>query len=316
MIDHDRLFKELISTFFLEFLELFLPGVVAYIEASSLQFLDKEIFTDVTSGDRHEVDLLAKLKFKGQDAFFLVHVENQAQAQADFAKRMFRYFARLSERHDLPVYPIALFSIETPLARQEDSYELRFPDWLVLEFHFRLIQLNQLNWREYVRRENPVASALMAKMNIAPEDRPKVKLECARMIASLERGKKLNRAKVHLLLGFIDTYLRLSDEEEKQYEAELEQVAPAERESIMEQGLSWRERAMEEGLRKGHEEGRQEGMALVILQVIEQRLGPVEADLQQQINGLDENHLERLGEVVLKFTSTEDLVAWLKTTIV
>ncbi|HYM00267.1 MAG TPA: flagellar assembly protein H, partial [Blastocatellia bacterium] len=42
MIDHDRLFKELISTFFIEFLDLFLPEVCSYIDAGSLEFLDKE----------------------------------------------------------------------------------------------------------------------------------------------------------------------------------------------------------------------------------------------------------------------------------
>jgi len=63
MTDHDRLFKELISTFFLEFIDLFFPEVRAYIEDGSLEGIDKEIFTDVTSGERHEADLVAKLRF-------------------------------------------------------------------------------------------------------------------------------------------------------------------------------------------------------------------------------------------------------------
>jgi hypothetical protein len=50
MIDHDRLFKELLTTFFVEFLDLFLPEVCAYLEQDSTEFLDKEVFTDVTSG--------------------------------------------------------------------------------------------------------------------------------------------------------------------------------------------------------------------------------------------------------------------------
>ena len=73
-MDHDRLFKELLRTFFAEFLELFLPQVAQYIEPGSLEFLDKEIFTDVTSEDRHEVDLLVKCRFRGQETFFLIHV--------------------------------------------------------------------------------------------------------------------------------------------------------------------------------------------------------------------------------------------------
>lgn len=47
MIDHDRLFKELLSTFFTEFIELFLPDVADYIESDSILFLNQEIFTSI-----------------------------------------------------------------------------------------------------------------------------------------------------------------------------------------------------------------------------------------------------------------------------
>jgi hypothetical protein len=52
-MDHDRLFKELLTTFFYEFVELLLPEVSAYLEAGSVVFLDKEVFTDVTAGARY-----------------------------------------------------------------------------------------------------------------------------------------------------------------------------------------------------------------------------------------------------------------------
>jgi hypothetical protein len=73
-IDHDRLFKELISTFFLEFLELFFPQVVKYLEPESITFRDKEVFTDVTRGERYETDLLAEVQFWGEDSYFLIHL--------------------------------------------------------------------------------------------------------------------------------------------------------------------------------------------------------------------------------------------------
>ena len=59
-MDHDRLFKELLTTFFLDFLEVFCPELAKYLDPGSLEFLDKEVFTDVTHGERHEVDLVAK----------------------------------------------------------------------------------------------------------------------------------------------------------------------------------------------------------------------------------------------------------------
>lgn len=56
MIDHDRLFRELLITFFVEFLELLFPQVVSYLERQPLEFLDKEIFTDdVTTGEQYGI---------------------------------------------------------------------------------------------------------------------------------------------------------------------------------------------------------------------------------------------------------------------
>ncbi|NCR01126.1 MAG: flagellar assembly protein H, partial [Microcystis aeruginosa L211-101] len=65
-IDHDRLFKELISIFFVEFIELFFPQLINYLDRDSITFLDKEVFTDVTEGERYESDLVAQVKFRGK----------------------------------------------------------------------------------------------------------------------------------------------------------------------------------------------------------------------------------------------------------
>ena len=83
-LNHDRLFKELLSTFFLEFIELFFPQVTLYLEANTLQLLDKEVFTDVTSGEEHIADLIAQVKFQGEDSFFLIHIEAQSSSQREF----------------------------------------------------------------------------------------------------------------------------------------------------------------------------------------------------------------------------------------
>lgn len=81
-----------------------------YLDADSLEFLDKEVFTEIAEGERYEVDLITKCRFRGKETFFLIHTEHQAKRERNFAKRMYRYFARPTEKFDLPVYPIALFS--------------------------------------------------------------------------------------------------------------------------------------------------------------------------------------------------------------
>lgn len=143
MIDHDRLFKELLTTFFVEFLELFLPEVLTYLERDSIEFLDKELFTDVTAGERYEADLIVKAKFLGQDSCFLIHVENQSSKQASFDKRMFRYFSRLYEKFDIPVYPIVLLSYDSPKTPETNVHQVAFPHKVILQFNYDVIQLNQ-----------------------------------------------------------------------------------------------------------------------------------------------------------------------------
>jgi hypothetical protein len=88
-MDHDRLFKELLDRFFLEFIDLFLPSVAAFLDRSSLVPLDKEIFSDFPAGERLEADLIVKARFKGEDTCFLVHVEHQAQPAPAFARSRF-----------------------------------------------------------------------------------------------------------------------------------------------------------------------------------------------------------------------------------
>ena len=300
MIDHDRLFKELLTTFFVEFLELFFPEVARYLEPNTLEFLDKEVFTDITEGDRYEADLVAKIKFRTQETFFLIHVESQAQYQANFSKRMFRYFSRLYEKHDLPVYPIALFSYDTPRAAQPSRHQVTFPNKLVLDFNYDIIQLNRLNWRDFVQQQNPVASALMAKMNIAPEERPRVKLECLRLLATL----RLNPAKMKLISGFIDTYLRLNSEEESLLESEIARIEPAQQEVVMEIVTSWMERGIEQGKQS-------EALALILRQ-LPRRIGAVNPDLQGNIRSLPVSQLEELAEALLDFSHEADLIAWLQ----
>jgi hypothetical protein len=89
----------------------------------------------------------------------------------------------------------------------------------------------------------------MAKMEIEPADRPRVKVECLRMIGSL----KLDKARTFLISGFIDNYPRLNPIEEQQFQVEVDRIKlPQERENVMEFTTSW----MEKGIVQGRENDR------------------------------------------------------------
>jgi hypothetical protein len=200
-IDHDRLFKELLSTFFVEFLELFLPAIASTIDPTSVRFLPQEYFADLTTGEDKVIDLLVEVQQAGEEVGFLVHVEAQSSVESEFPRRMFFYFARLYQKYLQRVYPIVVFSFDTPQRPEPCTHILEFPGRKVLEFSFEPIQLNRLHWRDYLHRSNPMAAALMSKMRIAPVDRPKVKAECLRLLVTL----CLDPARTRLISGFVDT---------------------------------------------------------------------------------------------------------------
>ena len=245
-ISHDQSFKELISTFFMEFLELFLPEFAATIDPTSVTFLQQEYFVDLVEGEEKIVDLLAEVKLAGEDATILIHLEPQSTSQTIFPQRLFFYFARLHQKHLKPIYPIAIFSYDKPKKMAKTSYTVGFPHLKVLEFNFASIQLNQLDWRDYLDRSNPVAAALMAKMKIAKRDRPKVKAECLRLLVTL----KLDPAKSRLISKFVDSYLRLDAKEEQMFQAEIDRMGMAQKEEIMQTMTSWEEKGMEKGLER------------------------------------------------------------------
>ncbi|HEY9615780.1 MAG TPA: hypothetical protein V6C64_02995 [Microcoleaceae cyanobacterium] len=83
--------------------------------------------------------MLVKAKVQSQDFFFLIHLDHQAQHQSTFDKRMCRYFARLYEKYDLPIYPIALFSYSSLKTPQTNCHPAKFPNQTILNFHSDVI---------------------------------------------------------------------------------------------------------------------------------------------------------------------------------
>jgi hypothetical protein len=302
-IDHDRLFKELLMTFFVEFIELFLPEASKYLEKHSIEFIDKEIFTDVTAGEKREADLIVKCRFLGRETFFLIHIEHQSKREKNFAQRMFFYFARLTEKFDLPVYSIALFSYDKPRTQEKNRYTVEFLDHKALEFNFVVIQLNRLNWRDFLKQENPIASALMAKMGFAEQERVQVKKECLRMIARL----KLDPARTHLLSGFVDSYLKLKAKEQERFNQEMRKLPTKEREKVMELTTSWKE----EGRAEGIQAGQRQASTSLVLRLLRKRFTKLAKKTEARIQKLPTEKLQELGEALLDFKDKSDLEKWL-----
>ena len=245
-IDHDRLYKELFENFFTDFIQLFFPEAYEAIDFGEIKFLNQKIFTDVTKGERKSIDLLVETKLKSEKTAIIIHVETQSYPQSAFNERMFVYFSRLFEKYRCRILPIAVFSHGKSID-EPDQFTLRFPFKQVLDFSFYKLELHKKNWREYIKYDNPVAAALLSEMGYSDEEKVQVKREFLRLLARLQ----LDPAKMQLIIGFFETYLKLSEKEESELNKEIEALEPNEREAIFRIETSWE--------RKGREAGRIEG---------------------------------------------------------
>ncbi len=305
-MDHDRLFKELLTNFFFEFLELFFPEIARLIDHRQAPvFLDKELFGEKDADRRRELDLVARVKLATGDAHFLVHLEPQAQKVDDFPEKMFRYFAKLWDRHGLRVYPIAVFAFNTPRALQETQLGMRFPGLDVLDFRFSAVQLNRLEWKAFLEKPNPVASALMARMNFTRAERPRVKLQCLRLLATL----RLDPDKSALISKFVDSYLKLEAEEVRIFEQILETIPEMEKNEIMEITTSWQRQGRIEGRVEGRMEGRVEGLRSGLASGLRALFGERARALIERMQSYDLEALQRLELRFVPGARLEDLEA-------
>ncbi len=186
------------------------------------------------------------------------------------------YFAELFREYCTPIYTIAVLSFGELKHLEPHQFNISLPGLDILNFQFQAIQLNQLHWRDFLQYQNPVAVALMAKMNIAKKDRPRVKVECLRLLANLQ----LDPARTFLISGFVETYLCLNKREERVFQKEIATIQPvAEREKIMQLTNSWVEQGKSQGLKEGKSQGLEEERRSAISSLMQFRYGDIDRQL-------------------------------------
>ncbi|NJK29820.1 MAG: DUF4351 domain-containing protein [Acaryochloris sp. SU_5_25] len=309
MVDRDLLFRDLIKTFFLEFVDLFFPKIAVAIDPKSIRFIEDQKSQPLQEQREHSSalqtlptssEILVQVRLRGQEACFWVHLEYGANKDIKLERRVFHTFARLDAQYNLPIYPIIVQASTSAQPLETNGYRVEFVDRRVLDFSFVAIQLDRLNWRDFLQRRNPVAAALMPAMNVQPFDRPVVKAECLRLLTNL----RLDSKHVKVITQFIEVFLTLNSTEEQILQTEMERMGLLERERITNLLI----RSKQENLQQGAE---REALTLV-LRLLHRRIGDLSPDLEVQVRRLAVNQIEDLGEALLDFNTGEDLRNWLQ----
>jgi hypothetical protein len=152
--------------------------------------------------------------------------------------------------------------------------------------------LNQLRWRDYLENPNPLATALLTRMQVAPRERRAVKAACLAHLIGLPISVKRRR----IIGQFLDVYLPLAPTDEQEMYETHPEIAPNRQEVRMAEIVtSWERLAA----------------VRMVTKLLDARFGPLSDAITAQIAGYPYELLEALILAQVKFTSLADLEAWL-----
>jgi hypothetical protein len=303
MADHDQRFKTLLHEFLGEFFQLFFPEWAARFDFSRAEWLTQEVFADPPQGQRRAVDLVAKLPLQQAVAaqrhdqpdseIALIHVEvESAEKVTPLRARMYDYYKLLRDRHRLPVVPVALYLKVGPEGIGWDVYEEHLWERRILHFEYLYVGLPALDGERYVAGESPLGAALAALMRVPAERRAWLKAEALRRI---EAARDNNWRKL-LLCECVDAYLRLDPDQQQVYDRLLH-TEPYRR--AKEMTTIWHQQGFEQGLAQGQRQ------ALLIL--LEDRFGPLQAEVEQKLQSFAIEQLRDLLVAALHSQSLKEL---------
>jgi hypothetical protein len=260
----DSPWKMIIEALFPEFIELFVPEAHRVIDwAVPVRFLDKEL-ARVARGARagsRAVDQLAEVALSdGSRTWVLVHIEIQAQRDADFARRMYRYHLQIVDHFDRQPVSVAI------LADDEAGWRptgFGYSRWgCVARLDFPVVKLTDWADRpeELLRGGNPFGIAAAAHVAaLAAGRQPETRFARRKALYRDMRRLGVSQDKASALMAFMDWILELPDELDERFWSE---VREEEGVSAMQYVTRFEERAMERGRQEGVALGRQEGVAL------------------------------------------------------
>ena len=158
---HDQRFKEFLHVFLRDFLKLFYPHVEKRLDFHNIEFLDKEVFTDLHDGSRREADVVAKLRTgDGKQELVLIHVEIQSRPRRDVNERMFEYYSLLRSRYKIPIFPIVIYLRGGTKGLAVEEYREKLFETEILRFRYQSVRLARLDAEEYLEGGGSVGAAL------------------------------------------------------------------------------------------------------------------------------------------------------------
>src|SRR5262245_32611555 len=222
-MDHDQRFKGLVPTFLAGFVRLVLPDWADRFDYGRVEWLQTEAFLDPPQGEKHDLDLVAKLPirrplaapYSGAEVWLaLIHVEVESPDRATtIRERMPDYAWVLRRRFRLPVLPIVLFLNVGLDGFGWMTFEEKFWDRTIFRMEYAYMGLPALDGQAHIKGDNWLGVALAALMRLPKEGRPELKAEAINRLADAP----LTDAQRYMLAECVQAYFPLNPAEVAEY---------------------------------------------------------------------------------------------------
>lgn len=308
---HDTLFKQLLQSDFPAFIRLFFPDVAANVDFHRLEWLDKEHFTDLPNGAQRRSDLVAKAASlstapdsPGVSFLFLTELEaRQGQQAAGFSleERLFQYYSILWNRYRLPIYPVVIYIVVSSGGLQRHTHQHCLFGMPVMELHFRSVGLPKLPAQEFLGKGPALQAALAASMSPGPWSRAELKVHCLDALARADG----NNAQKFIAVNHIETYLKLNDLENAQFEQILQEKTHMDAQEVH---LTWADEMMLKGEARGEARGELNGQRRTLARLLARKFGTLSPKILARLDSISKpERLDELTELVLTATSLKEL---------
>jgi hypothetical protein len=302
-VAHDQFWKEVLTAFFREFLELFFPDVAAQIDFDA-GYIDpkQEVFTDVPEGERRTIDLVFEVTTRAGDArWVLVHVEVERERRGDMPYRMWEYYHLLRLRRKLSVFPVVLYLAPGAGGLTQERYGEGAFGRETVDFRYDVVDLPDLSAEDYLEQENVLAPALSALMRSSATSRVMRKLRAYSRIVRSD----VDEARRMLLAAVVERYLKLDVSEEEQFQREIGSEEVTEMKTLYDYAYA---HGAEEGEARGEARATVRERKLMLRRLVASKLGDVPEGMAARIETLeDPDTLDRLIQGILDGRTLVDL---------
>ncbi len=328
--EYDSPWKECLEFYLQSIMELCFPSEASNVDWSvTPEFFDKElqeILRDSAHG-RQIVDKLVKLRLKqGTEQIVFFHFEVKNQPEPDFTRWLFQAYTGIRWRYGLPVATFAIIADENP-----NWFPLNYQEGLLstkVQFDFascKLLKLVENRRAELSLTKQPAAILILANwMTQQSKQNMELRLSWKWDLVKTLYEKGYHKNQILSLFRLIDWMMWLPKEQTFEFRTLL---CEYERKNLMPYITSIEQLGREEGLQKGIEKGLQQGIEKglqqgietglkqgiqqerqqTIVNILENRFGPVSASLQDRVAKIsDLGQLAALKETAFKCPSLAD----------